>query len=103
MFVVNLIGNICPAFRGMHLNFGAAPTRPLARCECWLPIVAGKSLEHERTIDTPRNMADQRSKRMDEIDDDRADRCDGMSDIGIDRFGHFAGLTPSPQFGLGSR
>jgi hypothetical protein len=40
-------------------------------------------------------MADERSKRMDEIDNGRADRCDGMSDIGIDHFGRFAGLTAS--------
>src|SRR5262249_48999718 len=30
---------------------------------------------------------------LDEIDNGRADRCDGVSDTGIDRFGHFAGLT----------
>jgi hypothetical protein len=35
-------------------------------------------------------LANQRSEWLDEIDNYRADRCDGVSDTGIDRFGHFA-------------
>jgi hypothetical protein len=35
-------------------------------------------------------MEEQRSERLDEIDNDRADRCDGVSDTGTDRFGHFS-------------